>query len=116
MRLFNAGAFHACHDVLEDLWRAEARPFRDVYKGVLQVGVAYWHAERGNLRGGRRLALRGVSHLEPFLPEGLGLDLATLVAGARAAADCWGMMEARPFEGCSAIPDGHIGEGTAGKD
>lgn len=87
--LFARGEYHACHDVLEGLWREDGSPVRDIYKGVLQVGVAYWHAGRGNLRGALRLAVRGVEHLVPFMPSAFGLDLATLVEDVRHASRLW---------------------------
>lgn len=87
--LFAQGEYHASHDVLEDLWREEQRPLRDIYKGVLQIGVAYWHAGRGNLRGALRLAARGVEHLVPFMPSALGLDFAMLVGDVRHAVHLW---------------------------
>ncbi len=40
---FNAGEYWECHETLETLWRDEPRPVRDLYQGVLQIGVAFHH-------------------------------------------------------------------------
>ena len=40
---FNEGQYWECHETLEELWRAEPRPLRDLYQGILQVGVAFHH-------------------------------------------------------------------------
>ena len=45
---FNRGDYWECHETLEALWRREARPLRDLYQGILQVGVACYHIRRGN--------------------------------------------------------------------
>ena len=38
---FNAGAYHEQHDAFEALWMQEPGPVRQLYQGVLQVGIAY---------------------------------------------------------------------------
>lgn len=83
--LFNVSAWYACHEELERLWRNEERPERDVYKGVLQIGVAMYHAERKNYRGARRLLRRAITLLEPYVPSCMGMELQHLVVQARAA-------------------------------
>jgi CheY-like chemotaxis protein len=40
---FNAGEYWECHETLEGLWIAEPRPVRDLYQGILQIGVAFHH-------------------------------------------------------------------------
>ena len=70
--LFNQREFYAQHEVLEDAWRAESRPVRDLYRGILQVGVGCYHLSRGNHRGACNLLRYGLARLEPFEPEVLG--------------------------------------------
>jgi predicted metal-dependent hydrolase len=82
VRLFNDGEYFAAHEVLEQAWLAEEGPDRDLYKGLLQVGVGLHHARRGNRRGALRLLDRGIAALAPFAPAHLGLDVAALVADA----------------------------------
>ena len=82
VRQFNAGDYFVCHETLEALWIDENRPLRDVYKGVLQIGVGLLHLQRGNEKGARLLLGRGRELIAPFLPACLGLDLAALSAEA----------------------------------
>lgn len=82
VRQFNAGDYFVCHETLEVLWLAEKRPLRDVYKGVLQIGIGLLHLSKGNEKGAKLLLTRGRELLAPFLPTCLGLDLATLCSEA----------------------------------
>ena len=76
--LFNQRAFYAQHEVLEDAWRAEAGPVRDLFRGILQVGVGCYHLSRGNHRGACNLLRYGLARLEPFEPVCLGVDVTAL--------------------------------------
>lgn len=51
LRLFNAGKYFEAHEALEEAWRDEKGKVRDLYRGILQVGVAYLHITRGNYNG-----------------------------------------------------------------
>lgn len=55
---FNAGEFYAQHDLFEALWVAEPGPVRDLYRAILQVGVAYHHITRGNPHGALKMLRR----------------------------------------------------------
>ena len=81
--LFNQGEHHACHDVVEALWREERAPVRDLYKGLLQIAVALLHWARGNRRGALRLLDSGAALCAPFAPVAQGIDLAALLAEVR---------------------------------
>ena len=48
---FNRGEFFEQHETLEMEWRAESRPVRQLYQGILQVGLACYQIERGNWPG-----------------------------------------------------------------
>ncbi len=65
---FNAGEFYKQHDLFEELWVATEGPVRDLYRAILQVGVAYYQIERGNHRGARKMLLRSVQWLS-ILPD-----------------------------------------------
>lgn len=65
---FNAGEYYKQHDLFEELWVETERPVRDLYRAILQVGVAYYQIERGNHRGARKMLLRAVQWLE-LLPD-----------------------------------------------
>ena len=76
--LFNRRAFYAQHEVLEDAWRAETGTVRDLYRGILQVGVGCYHLSRGNYRGACNLLRYGLARLERFEPACLGVDVSAL--------------------------------------
>ncbi|MCL6609076.1 MAG: DUF309 domain-containing protein, partial [Geminicoccaceae bacterium] len=39
---FNRGAYFACHETLEELWKHERAPVRDLYQGIIQLAVGYY--------------------------------------------------------------------------
>ena len=80
---FNRREFFECHETLEALWLAESGPVRELYQGVLQVGVGFYHLLRGNRAGALGLLGKGIGHLAPFVPERCGIDVAALVRDAR---------------------------------
>jgi len=82
---FNAGEFFEQHETLELLWRATATPVRDLYHGILQVGVGLHHWRKGNFHGASVLLEEGIGRLEPFTPSCQTIDVARLIADARAA-------------------------------
>jgi rubrerythrin len=51
LRLFNERKFFEAHEELEKAWIEEKGRIRDLYKGILQVGVTYLHILRGNYDG-----------------------------------------------------------------
>jgi hypothetical protein len=65
---FNAGEFYRQHDLLEEQWMATDGPIRDLYRAILQVGVAYYQITRGNGRGAKKMLLRSVQWLS-ILPD-----------------------------------------------
>lgn len=77
---FNAGQFFEQHETLELVWRAELRPIRDLYRGILQIGVACLQIERGNSRGALKLIDRGTRWLQPFRPHCQGVEVDRLLA------------------------------------
>jgi hypothetical protein len=85
--LFNAGEFYKQHDVFEKHWMEDARPIRDLYQGVLQIGVALHHVETGNYRGAVKMLRRGLPRLRSLPPVCQTLDVALLRVQARAIHD-----------------------------
>jgi uncharacterized protein len=75
---FNAGQYFEAHEHLETAWRAETAPIRELYRGVLQVGVAYYHIQRGNYSGALKLFQHCREWLAPFPDVCRGIDLAHL--------------------------------------
>ena len=84
---FNRGEFFEQHETLETAWRKEARPIRDLYQGILQVGVACYQIERANLPGALKMLERGLQRLHPFAPECMGIDVARLITDAERLRD-----------------------------
>ncbi len=65
---FNAGEYYPQHDLFEEQWVNTEGPVRDLYRAVLQVGVAYYQIERGNYRGALKMLQRSVQWLA-VLPD-----------------------------------------------
>lgn len=74
INLFNAGEYFECHEVLEDIWRAEPDPVRALYQGILQIGVAFHHLRRDNWRGAVKLLDGGSEKVGRFLPRCMGVE------------------------------------------
>lgn len=85
--LFNAGEFYRQHDVFEKHWMADPRPIRDLYQGILQIGVAFRHIQEGNYRSAVKMLRRGLPRLQNLPPVCQTLDVASLRAAARAVHD-----------------------------
>jgi hypothetical protein len=80
---FNRGEFWEQHETLEHVWRAEADPsIRNFYKGVIQVGVGFYHLTRGNYPGVMKVLARGINYLKPYAPECYGVKVARLIREA----------------------------------
>jgi CheY-like chemotaxis protein len=77
---FNAGQYFEQHETLELVWRAELRPIRDLYRGILQIGVACLQIERGNAVGALKLIDRATRWLQPFRPACQTVDVDRLLA------------------------------------
>ena len=60
---FNAGEYYPQHDLFEAQWMETEGPVRDLYRAILQVGIAYYQIERGNYRGALKMLLRSVQWL-----------------------------------------------------
>lgn len=77
---FNRGEFYAAHDALEEAWMRDTGPGRDLYRGILQVGIAYYQIEQGNYRGAVKMLLRVRQWLDPLPAVCRGVDVAGLRA------------------------------------
>lgn len=82
IRLFNAGHYYKQHDAFEALWMAEPGPIRDLYRAILQVGVAYYQVQRDNARGALKILLRSMQWLNVLPDVCQGVDVARLRADA----------------------------------
>jgi len=77
---FNRGEYFEQHELLEAAWLAESRPIRDLYQGILQVGVALLQIERNNWAGAVKLFRRGLPKLRALPSTCQGIQLADLRA------------------------------------
>jgi uncharacterized protein len=73
---FNEGDYYTCHDLLEELWMTDKGNF--FLKGLLQMSVAIYHYEYGNVKGARLMFLRAEECLLPYLPQHWGLNIDNL--------------------------------------
>jgi predicted metal-dependent hydrolase len=92
--LFNAGDYYAQHDLLELLWAQTADPVRELYRAILQVGIAYYHIDGGNARGAHKMLRRALRWMETLPAVCQGVDVAGLKHDAEAA-----LRELRRVEG-----------------
>lgn len=83
--LFNRGEYFEAHERLEEAWNADLGPGRDLYRGLLQIAVAYLQIERRNHAGATKILLRMWNWLDPLPAQCRGVDVADARANARAA-------------------------------
>lgn len=81
---FNAGEYYAQHDLLELLWAQTKEPIRELYRAILQVGIAYYHVTEGNRVGALKMLKRASRWLEGLPEVCQGVDLADLKQSAEA--------------------------------
>lgn len=77
---FNAGEYYAQHDLFEAQWVEEPRPVRDLYRAILQVGIGYYHIQRGNYRGALKTLQKSVQWLLLLPDVCQGVDVRQLRA------------------------------------
>ena len=70
---FNEGDYYTCHDLLEEMWMTDKQNY--FLKGLLQMSVAIYHYEYGNLKGARAMMKAAHSYLASYRPKHWGLDL-----------------------------------------
>ncbi|MGD8474622.1 MAG: DUF309 domain-containing protein [Anaerolineae bacterium] len=79
---FNRGEFISCHESLERLWVSEPGSIRELYKGILQISVAFYHLREQRYRSAVMLLGRGAAYLEPFSPRCMGVEISMLLDGS----------------------------------
>ena len=77
---FNDKDFYECHDILEDIWfeiRGDSRRF---YQGLIHLAVGFYHIlERKNPGGAFSQLNKGITKLDKYKPEFLGVELENLL-------------------------------------
>jgi predicted metal-dependent hydrolase len=76
---FNSGLYYECHETLEELWLQESAAVRELYQGILQIGVALYKQGQANFRGTVNLLRRGLFHLSNVNPICQGIDVQRLI-------------------------------------
>jgi len=84
VELFNHGEYFEQHELLEQAWLAEPRPIREMYQGILQIGVAFLQIQRHNWAGAIKMFRRGLPRLRALPPVCQGIDIAAFRATAEA--------------------------------
>lgn len=82
---FNEREFFEQHETFEQAWKDEPGPVRQMYQGILQVGVAYLQIQRGNYVGARKLFQRAWQYLNMLPAVCQSVDIAQLRADTQAA-------------------------------
>jgi predicted metal-dependent hydrolase len=85
--LFNRGEFFEAHEALEDIWRDERREIRDLYRGILQIAVTFFHITRGNFAGAVKVYRRSQKWLKKFPDVCQGVNVKQLLIDAKNAMD-----------------------------
>lgn len=70
---FNEGDYYTCHDLLEEMWMTEKDNL--FLKGLLQMSVAIYHYEYGNVKGARLMMRAAKEYIQKYRPKHWGLDL-----------------------------------------
>ncbi|MDR5682582.1 MAG: DUF309 domain-containing protein [Armatimonadota bacterium] len=95
--LLDCGLFFSCHEYFEGVWRQMQGPDRAFYHGLIQVGAAFYHHEKGNRHGAVTLLRRAVDKLTPYASGCLGLDVAGLIRALRPWEDRFARGEPSPY-------------------
>jgi uncharacterized protein len=70
---FNEGDYYTCHDLLEEIWMMEKDNL--FLKGLLQMSVALYHYEYGNVKGARLMMEAGHYYIQKYRPFYWGVNL-----------------------------------------
>jgi hypothetical protein len=82
---FNQQEYFECHETLEAAWNAERGPVRELYRAILQVGIAYYQIQRRNYQGAHKMFLRSVQWFAPLPDRCQGINVTQLRADADVA-------------------------------
>jgi uncharacterized protein len=71
--VYNDGDYYTGHDLLEAIWLTDRSNL--FIKGLLQMTVALYHYEYGNVKGAREMLKAAKNYLTPYKPQYWNLDL-----------------------------------------
>ena len=83
LELFNKGEYFEAHELLEEIWKEDITPGRELYRAVLQIAVAYLQITRRNYNGAIKMFWRSRQWIDPLPDECRGVDVAQLRKDAR---------------------------------
>ena len=95
--LFNNSQFFDSHEVWEEIWRSTTPEPKDLFQGLIQVAVGFYHfhaKKRPDVAC--RVLAKGRRRILPFAPESHGLDLAKLTTDVDAWCDWLADSTGRP--------------------
>lgn len=75
---FNAGQYYECHDLLEDIWMEQRS--NKFLQGLLQMSVALYHYQNGNIKGARTLFASAHRYLQPYQPRFWDVDVELVIS------------------------------------
>ena len=101
---FNAGDYYDQHDFFEALWMAEPGPVRDLYRAILQVGVAYHHITQGNPRGALKMLRRSAQWFASLPDVCQGVDVRQLREDAAAVEAALRAADGADFDAAEWLP------------
>jgi hypothetical protein len=100
---FNEGDYYTCHDLLEEMWMTDKQNL--FLKGLLQMSVAIYHYEYGNVKGARLMFTRALECFAPYSRFFWGLDLTELRAFVSESLDrIPGDLDRVPYEETAQLP------------
>ena len=82
---FNQGEYYKCHDLLEEIWLADRNNL--FIKGLLQLAVALYHFNNGNIIGARKLFSTSYKYLQMYKPEYWDLEINSIIEYIELAID-----------------------------
>jgi len=78
MQLFEAGDYWQAHEELEEAWKDETGPVRELYRAILQTAVVYLHITRGNYEGAVKVYRRVQKWIQPWPDICRGIQIGQL--------------------------------------
>ena len=82
LEAFNNGDYFLAHEFLEEAWKNDRTDGRNLYQGILQIAVAYYHIMNLNYRGAMKMFQRSRKWLDPLPDICRGIDVAKLRSDA----------------------------------
>ncbi|PLS15673.1 DUF309 domain-containing protein [Bacillus sp. M6-12] len=99
---FNEGDYYTCHDLLEEMWMTDKGNL--FLKGLLQLSVAIYHYEYGNVKGARAMLEAARRYLTPYSPVHWGLQLEPVLSYIEYAQILLPSLDQVPFNEIGTLP------------